>query len=83
MAGGCTRPRKIELLTYARENGAKPVKSFMQVKAKAAATVCWCKYASEYAASVGSKPWKYILVPHDEVVESKRLLEFLRFEQKA
>ncbi|MCX7069385.1 MAG: DEAD/DEAH box helicase family protein [Gammaproteobacteria bacterium] len=53
-----------------------------EVKAKAAAAIRWCKYASEHAASVGSKPWKYILVPHDEIVESKRLLEFLRFEQK-
>jgi type III restriction enzyme len=54
-----------------------------EVKAKAAAAVRWSGHASEYAASVGGKPWKYILVPHDEIVESKRLLEFLRFEQKA
>jgi len=54
-----------------------------EVQAKAAAAVRWCKYASDHAASVGGKPWKYILVPHDEIVESKRLLEFLRFEQKA
>lgn len=54
-----------------------------EVKAKAAAAVRWCSYASKHAAVVGSKPWKYILVPHDEIVESKRLLEFLRFEHKA
>ena len=54
-----------------------------EVKAKAAAAVRWCKYASEHAATVDGKPWKYILIPHDEIVESKRLLEFLRFEQKA
>jgi type III restriction enzyme len=53
-----------------------------EVVAKAAAAVRWCKYASEHARSVSGKPWKYILVPHDEVVESKRLLEFLCFEQK-
>lgn len=54
-----------------------------EVKAKAVAAVRWCKYASDHATSVGGKPWKYILVPHDEIVESKRLLEFLRFEQQA
>lgn len=54
-----------------------------EVQAKAAAAARWCQYATEYTTAVGGKPWKYILVPHDEVVESKRLLEFLRFEQKA
>ena len=53
-----------------------------EVQAKAAAAVQWCKHASEYAASVGVKPWKYGLIPHDEIVESRRLLDFLRFEQK-
>ncbi|MGC8731682.1 MAG: DEAD/DEAH box helicase family protein [Halothiobacillaceae bacterium] len=51
-----------------------------EVVAKAAAAVRWCKYTSDYARSVGGKPWKYILVPHDEIVESKRLADFLRFE---
>lgn len=53
-----------------------------EVKAKAAAAVRWCKYASDHARSVGGKPWKYILVPHDEIAESKRLADFLRFEVK-
>ncbi|MDR1934229.1 MAG: DEAD/DEAH box helicase family protein [Candidatus Accumulibacter sp.] len=51
-----------------------------EVKAKAAAAARWCEYASEYAATVGGKPWRYLLVPHDEVKESKRLSDFLRFE---
>lgn len=54
-----------------------------EVKAKAAAAVRWCQHATEYAESVGSKPWKYILVPHDEITESKRLADFLRFEEKS
>ncbi|MDR1163947.1 MAG: hypothetical protein LBM17_08970, partial [Candidatus Accumulibacter sp.] len=54
-----------------------------EVQAKAVAAVRWCKRASEYAVSVGGKPWKYVLVPHDEIVESMRLPEFLRFEQNA
>jgi type III restriction enzyme len=31
----------------------------------------------------GTKPWKYLLAPHDELAESKRLSDFLRFEVKA
>lgn len=50
-----------------------------EVVAKAAAAVRWCARASDYARSVGGKPWKYILVPHDEIVESRRLEDFLRF----
>lgn len=53
-----------------------------EVVAKAAAAVRWCKYASDHAKNVGGKPWKYILVPHDEIAESKRLADFLRFEMK-
>ncbi|CAJ3526933.1 DEAD/DEAH box helicase [Burkholderia pseudomallei] len=53
-----------------------------EVQAKAAAAARWCKHASDYAATVGTKPWKYLLVPHDEINESKRLSDFLRFEIK-
>lgn len=53
-----------------------------EVKAKAVAAVRWCRHASEYAASVGTKPWKYLLVPHDEISESKQLVDFSRFEMK-
>ncbi|MDR3087537.1 MAG: DEAD/DEAH box helicase family protein [Azoarcus sp.] len=54
-----------------------------EVQAKAAAAARWCKHASEYTATVGGKPWKYILVPHDEVKESEKLSGYLRFEQQA
>ncbi len=37
------------------------------VKAKAEQATLWCKHASEYAKTVGGKPWKYLLVPHDAV----------------
>ncbi|HXF08753.1 MAG TPA: DEAD/DEAH box helicase family protein [Candidatus Acidoferrales bacterium] len=53
-----------------------------EVQAKAAAAVQWCRNACDYAASVGTKPWKYLLVPHDEITESKRLSDFLRFAQE-
>ena len=54
-----------------------------EVQAKAAAAMRWCKHASDHAANVGTKPWKYLLVPHDEINESKRLADYLRFEVKA
>lgn len=53
-----------------------------EVQAKAAAAVRWCRHASDHAAKVGSKPWKYLLVPHDAVSDAQRLIDFLRFEVK-
>jgi len=52
------------------------------VLAKTAAAVRWCQYPSDHARNVGGKPWKHLLVPHDEIAESKRLVDFLRFERK-
>ncbi|MBN2885245.1 MAG: type III restriction endonuclease subunit R, partial [Chromatiaceae bacterium] len=54
-----------------------------EVQAKAAAAVRWCGHASDYAAKVGAKPWRYLLAPHDEISESQRLADYLRFEVKA
>lgn len=54
-----------------------------EVKAKAAAAAKWCTYASNHAATVGGKQWRYLLVPHDQIKESERLTDFLRFEVKA
>lgn len=53
-----------------------------EVQAKAAAAARWCRHASDHAASVGGKPWRYLLVPHDDIAESARLTDFLRFEVK-
>ncbi|TAN47870.1 MAG: type III restriction endonuclease subunit R [Methylococcaceae bacterium] len=62
------------LETKARDDVNTP-----DVQAKAAAAARWCKHASDHAAEVGTKPWKYLLLPHDEITESKRLVDFLRF----
>ncbi|ERK99935.1 hypothetical protein O999_09700 [Pseudomonas putida LF54] len=51
-----------------------------EVQAKAAAAAQWTKHASEYAQSIGGKPWRYLLIPHSEVTEAKRLMDYLRFE---
>jgi len=48
-------------------------------KAKAEAAMRWCQHASKYSESNRGKPWGYLLIPHDEVNESKRLEDFSRF----
>jgi len=53
-----------------------------EVQAKASAAAQWCRHASAHAATVGGKPWVYVLLPHDEVKESSRLLDYLRFQPK-
>lgn len=40
------------------------------VQAKARAAALWCKRATDHA---GGKPWKYVLIPHDAIDESKTL----------
>ena len=65
---------------YMVETKARTDIKTQEVQAKAAAATRWCKHASGHAATVGTKVWKYLLVPHDEITESKRLSDFLRFE---
>jgi type III restriction enzyme len=40
------------------------------VLAKTDAAVQWCANASEHARSNGGKPWRYLLIPHDEIAEN-------------
>jgi type III restriction enzyme len=47
--------------------------------AKAAAGAVWCKNASDHALAVGTKPWKYLLIAHDQVTEDKGIQDYLRF----
>jgi type III restriction enzyme len=51
------------------------------VMAKARAGALWCQHASNHARSTGAKPWRYLLVPHDQVTEDKRLSDYLAFAQ--
>jgi len=69
--------------TFMVETKAKSEISTHEVQAKAEAAKRWCKYASDHAVTVGNKPWKYLLIPHDEIGEAKRLQDFLRYESKA
>ncbi|KAA5595087.1 DEAD/DEAH box helicase family protein [Blastochloris sulfoviridis] len=43
------------------------------VKAKAIAARIWIGHATAHAASYGGKPWRYLLVPHDAVLENMSL----------
>ncbi len=72
-----------DAIIFIVETKARADINTQEVQAKAAAAMRWCKHASDHAASVGTKPWKYLLVPHDEVSESKQLADYLRFDVKA
>ncbi|AMN46053.1 type III restriction enzyme, res subunit [Steroidobacter denitrificans] len=69
-----------DTVTLMVETKARGEINTQEVQAKAAAAVRWCKYASEHAAAVGTNPWKYLLIPHDDIGEAKRLSDFLRYE---
>jgi type III restriction enzyme len=49
------------------------------VLAKATSGAVWCKNASDHALAVGTKPWKYLLIAHDQVTEDKGIQDYLRF----
>ena len=31
---------------------------------------------------IGAKPWRYLLIPHEQVTEDKRAIDFLQFEAR-
>jgi type III restriction enzyme len=49
------------------------------VVAKAQAGAVWCKNASDHTRGVGAKPWKYLLIPHEQVTEDKGMQDYFRF----
>ncbi|PKN96692.1 MAG: type III restriction endonuclease subunit R, partial [Chloroflexi bacterium HGW-Chloroflexi-5] len=40
------------------------------VMAKREAALKWCANASNHTVSNGGKPWRYLLIPHDEIAEN-------------
>ncbi|MBF0134455.1 MAG: DEAD/DEAH box helicase family protein [Magnetococcales bacterium] len=44
-----------------------------EVREKAHVAVTWCQRATEYATRIGGKPWQYLLIPHDAIIESMTL----------
>lgn len=43
------------------------------VLAKKVAAIKWCINASDYAASNGGKPWRYVLIPHNSIAVNMTL----------
>jgi type III restriction enzyme len=43
------------------------------VLVKKEAALNWCRNATEHAASHGGKPWRYVLIPHDEIAGNNTL----------
>ncbi|MCL2658181.1 MAG: DEAD/DEAH box helicase family protein [Betaproteobacteria bacterium] len=73
---------ELEAMILMVETKARADMASAEVLAKAAAASRWRRHASEHAFEVKSKPWRYLLVPHDEVTEDKRLSDYLQFEVK-
>jgi type III restriction enzyme len=48
------------------------------VVAKKSAALEWCKNASNYAKSIGGKPWKYVLIPHSNIQENMTLAHLVK-----
>ncbi|MBI5557338.1 MAG: hypothetical protein HY885_06835 [Deltaproteobacteria bacterium] len=46
------------------------------VLAKKEAAMKWCANATDYTASYGGKPWRYLLLPHDEIATNMTLAAF-------
>jgi type III restriction enzyme len=45
-----------------------------EVLEKKTVAVKWCKRASDHAKTYNGKPWKYVLIPHDEIAENMTLV---------
>lgn len=43
------------------------------VLAKRDVAVQWCRWASEHARQSGGKPWRYALIPHDQIADNMGL----------
>ncbi len=61
---------------YMAETKARNELADSVVLAKKRAAEEWCGHASEFNKSIGKKPWRYLLIPHDQVQESISLTAF-------
>lgn len=43
------------------------------VRAKAQAAATWCQHATAHANDNGGKPWRYLLIPHDQITNQMTL----------
>jgi type III restriction enzyme len=63
---------------YLIETKARNELSSPDVLSKKEAAELWCQRATDYNQSLRKKPWKYLLIPHDEVQDNKTLEYFDR-----
>ncbi|MBW6536851.1 MAG: hypothetical protein K0B11_17720, partial [Mariniphaga sp.] len=64
---------------YLVETKAEDQMQASDVQSKKAAALKYCKYATEFTVANGGKPWKYMLVPHNEVTLSTGFKYLERF----
>ena len=67
---------------YMVETKARADLNDAEVQAKADAATKWCQHATGYAQTNGNKVWVYLMIPHDEINEARRLIDFERFVKK-
>jgi type III restriction enzyme len=58
---------------YMLEPKARNEMEDAEVLAKRDSAVTYCSRASQHSAATGGKPWKYLLIPHDEIAENMTL----------
>jgi len=66
---------------YMVETKARNDMKDLEVLAKVEAATKWCRHATEYTVGNGGKPWQFLLIPHDEISESRSLRDFERFSR--
>lgn len=67
---------------YLVETKAEDQMQAADVQSKKAAALKYCKYATEFTVANGGKPWKYMLVPHNEVTLSTGFKYLERFGEE-
>ena len=55
---------------YILESKARNDMGDVDVQAKKDIAVQWCHHATNHAVSHGGKPWQYLLIPHDAIIEN-------------
>ena len=58
---------------YMLEPKARNQMDAVDVLAKKEAAVLWCERASAHTATYGGKPWRYVLIPHNEIATNMTL----------
>lgn len=61
---------------YMAETKARNELDDTTVQAKKKAAEQWCRHATDYNRSISRKPWKYLLIAHDQVQENIGLESF-------